>query len=150
MLLLFMSYGIGSLLNNYDSWPNIYENSQLQAACESTGTHQTDVLRGGSAGVDELARARVNAIAADQERAFGGGAVGEGSDHSLFACHLKAVKLLAKGNLEALAHGFLTHNPVQGASLDDHAWCSHPGPGAIGHLSKTFAFPARQDHEGDR
>ena len=118
-----------------------------QAAGEPAGTHQTGVLREGSAGVDELAGAGVNAIAAEQHRAFGGGAVGEGSDHSWFACHLNVVQLLAKGHLEALAQGFFTQNPAQGASLDDQAWDSHLGAGAIGHLSKTLAFPSCEGWE---
>ena len=76
---------------------------------EATNTDQARILRGGCVGIDELAGARVNAITANQERAFGCGPVLEGGNHSLLTCR-EASKLLAKGHLDPPSLGSLTQH----------------------------------------
>src|SRR5262245_42589141 len=80
---------------------------ELQMLREPAGAHHASVSWRWRARVDELARARVNAISTDQHSAFGGGAVRKGRDHAALAHWLSAGEFLAKVHLDALALGFL-------------------------------------------
>src|SRR5258708_33065734 len=96
-----------------------------------------------------MAGARVNAITANQERAFGCGSVLEGGNHSLLTCR-EASKLLAKGHLDPLALGSLTQHLMQAGSQDIDAWGFHFRPGTIADRAKTLAFPTPDTHARNR
>jgi hypothetical protein len=62
----------------------------------------------------------------------------------------EADKLLAKGDLDSLALGFLTQHLMQAGAQDIDAWDSHFRPGPIADLAKTLAFPTPDHHARNR
>ncbi len=117
--------------------------------CEATGTDQARVVWGGSVRIDELAGARVHAITAHQESAFGYRTIGKGGDHTLRTCR-EGSHLLAKGDLDSLALGFLTQHLMQAGAQDIDAWSSYFRPGTIANLAKRLAVPTPDHHARNR
>lgn len=88
---------------------------QIQALlAKPASIHQAGIASCGCGGIDDLARARVDAIAGNEQIAGGARAVLEGCDHAVLVRHLNADEILAPLDIDPPALGFIRDDHAQG------------------------------------